>query len=110
MLSPPGRDAKRVVFSPHEDWSAFMVVPLVGRSDDVRRSAANPEDVREQLLAISQATVDQLLRPLRQPHGLSTTKAGRLLKKQIPIRTFTEWTDVKPGFSFDVGGSANVLG
>jgi hypothetical protein len=41
MLSPPGRDAKRVVFSTHKDWSAFMVVPLVGRSDDVRRSAAN---------------------------------------------------------------------
>jgi hypothetical protein len=30
MLSPPGRDAKRVVFGMHIDWSAFMVVPLVG--------------------------------------------------------------------------------
>ncbi|MCA1836659.1 MAG: transposase, partial [Actinobacteria bacterium] len=56
------------------------------------------DDVREQLLAISPATVDRLLRPLRQPHGLSTTKPGRLLKHQIPIRTFAEWTDVKPGF------------
>ena len=42
--------------------------------------------------------MDRLLRPLRQPHGLSTAKPGRLLKKQIPIRTFTEWTDVEPGF------------
>jgi hypothetical protein len=56
------------------------------------------DEVRERLLAVSAATVDRLLRPLRQPHGLSTTKPGRLLKKQIPIRTFTEWTDVKPGF------------
>jgi hypothetical protein len=55
-------------------------------------------EVGEQLLTLSAATVDRLLRPLRQPHGLSTTKPGRLLKKQIPIRTFTEWTDVKPGF------------
>jgi hypothetical protein len=38
------------------------------------------------------------LAPLRQPHGLTTTQPGRLLKKQIPVRTFTEWTDVKPGF------------
>jgi len=56
------------------------------------------DEVREQLLALSPATVDRLLRPLRQPHGLSTTKPGRLLQNQIPIRTFTEWTDVKPGF------------
>jgi hypothetical protein len=56
------------------------------------------DEVREQLLTLSAATVDRLLRPLRQPHGLSTTKPGRLLKKQIPIRTFTEWTDAKPGF------------
>jgi hypothetical protein len=35
---------------------------------------------------------------LRQPHGITTTKPGRLLKKQIPVRTFTEWTDGNPGF------------
>ncbi len=56
------------------------------------------DEVREQLLALSSATADRLLRPLRHPHGLTTTKPGRLLKKQIPIRTFTEWTDVTPGF------------
>jgi hypothetical protein len=55
-------------------------------------------DLREQLLTLSLATADRLLRPLRHPHGLTTTKPGRLLKKQIPIRTFTEWDDVKPGF------------
>jgi hypothetical protein len=56
------------------------------------------DEVRAQLLELSPATVDRLLRPMRQPHGLSTNKPGRLLKHQIPIRTFTEWTDVKPGF------------
>jgi hypothetical protein len=29
---------------------------------------------------------------------LTTTKPGRLLKRQIPVRTFTEWTDGQPGF------------
>ncbi|HET9587826.1 MAG TPA: transposase family protein [Anaerolineales bacterium] len=30
--------------------------------------------------------------------GLGTTKPGSLLKKQIPIRTFTEWEEERPGF------------
>ena len=50
------------------------------------------------LLAVSPATADRLLRPIRQPHGLSTTRPGRLLKHQIPVRTFADWDDVRPGF------------
>jgi hypothetical protein len=57
-----------------------------------------PDEVRKQLLTLSPATADRLLAPVRQPHGLTTTKPGRLLKKQIPVRTFTEWTDGAPGF------------
>ena len=56
------------------------------------------EQTREALLQLSPATADRLLRSLRQPHGVATTKPGMLLKKQIPVRTFTEWTDGKPGF------------
>jgi hypothetical protein len=56
------------------------------------------DEVRQQLLTLSPATADRLLRPHRQPHGLTTTKHGRLLKQQIPVRTFTEWTDGRPGF------------
>jgi hypothetical protein len=59
------------------------------------------EAVRAQLLAISPATADRLLRPARrseQPHGLSTTRHGPLLKQQIPIRTFAGWDDARPGF------------
>jgi hypothetical protein len=55
-------------------------------------------DVRPLLLTLSPATADRLLRPARQPHGLSTTKPGRLLKQQIPVRTFADWSDVRPGF------------
>jgi hypothetical protein len=59
------------------------------------------QEVRTQLLAISPATIDRLLRPLRdgdQPHGISTTKAGKLLKQQVPVRTFADWNEVTPGF------------
>jgi len=33
-----------------------------------------------------------------QVRGKSTTKPGTLLKSQIPIRTFSEWNENKPGF------------
>jgi hypothetical protein len=59
------------------------------------------EDVRSQLLAISPATADRLLSVARRDpalRGLSTTKAGNLLKRQIPVRTFTDWDDARPGF------------
>lgn len=58
-------------------------------------------EVRRQLLALSPATADRLLRSFRQRdgmRGISTTKPGALLKRQIPIRTFAEWDDARPGF------------
>jgi len=59
-----------------------------------------PETVKEQLLSISPATADRLLRPERRKlgRGKSTTKSGYLIKKHIPIRTFADWNDVVPGF------------
>jgi site-specific recombinase XerD len=49
---------------------------------------------------MSATTAERFLRTQRKPapHGLSTTKAGTLLKHQIPIRTFHEWDEVQPGF------------
>jgi hypothetical protein len=50
---------------------------------------------------MSAATVDRALRPYRTREGrrgISTTKPGALLKCQIAIRTFADWTDVQPGF------------
>lgn len=58
------------------------------------------EDTKELLLKISSASIDRCLRPIRikTPHGLSTTKPGSLLKNLIPVRTFTEWDEERPGF------------
>ena len=49
---------------------------------------------------MSAATADRLLSSQRKQsqHGLSTTRAGTLLKQQIPIRTFQEWKGAQPGF------------
>jgi len=59
-----------------------------------------PAGQRAQLLDISAATADRLLRPHRQQghiHGISTTKPGALMKRQIPVRTFQDWDDAQPG-------------
>ena len=58
------------------------------------------EAIKAQLFKMSRATIDRCLRSARfeHPKGLSTTKPGTLLKKAIPIRTFTPWEDERPGF------------
>ena len=59
------------------------------------------EETKTLLLQISAATIDRRLRPFRMQsgRGLSTTKPGTLLKQSIPVRTFADWDDVKPGFT-----------
>jgi len=60
-----------------------------------------PTTVKAQLLKMSRATIDRCLKPARfeqKRYGLSTTKPGTLLKKAIPIRTFADWDDARPGF------------
>lgn len=55
---------------------------------------------REQLMEISPATIDRLLKPVRvscKKRRLGGTKPGTLLKTQIPIRTGS-WNEDQPGF------------
>jgi len=59
------------------------------------------EEVKEQLCRMSASTIDRVLRPHRQRgqrRPFSTTKPGSLLKAAIPIRTFADWDDKRPGF------------
>jgi len=60
-----------------------------------------PAETKRLLLQMSSATIDRCLGPARFQHpsrGLSTTKPGSLLKKAIPVRTFTPWDEDQPGF------------
>jgi hypothetical protein len=62
--------------------------------------ALSRED-EELLLMASAATIDRLLAPARREvrlKGRSTTKPGTLLSHQIPVRTFADWNDERPGF------------
>ena len=61
-----------------------------------------PVAVQARVARMSAAAVDRAPKPLREQtkprSGISTTKAGTLLKRQIAIRTFADWTDAWPGF------------
>jgi hypothetical protein len=73
------------------------VVPKLERWGELKVSAA----VREKLLRMSASTIDRLLASERKRMELksrSGTKPGTLLKHQVPIRTFSEWDETKPGF------------
>jgi len=73
------------------------------------------KSTRKKLLTISASTIDRLLSCERKSlmlKGRANTKPGTLLKHQIPIKTFSDWDDSKPGFvQIDLvsheGGSAS---
>lgn len=73
------------------------IIPVLERLGELELS----EEVRKKLLEISPATIDRLLSPVMKQYQLkarSTTKPGTLLKHQIPICTFSEWNEGRPGF------------
>ena len=53
------------------------------------------------LRQVSISTLERLLAPARRTvprRGRSTTQPGAWLKHQIPIRTFADWDEARPGF------------
>nr|WP_239656552.1 transposase [Mycobacterium riyadhense] len=60
------------------------------------------DDTAALLVGMSAATIDRRLAPERRRYqlkGRSTTKPGTLLKSQIPVRTWADWDDARPGLS-----------
>jgi hypothetical protein len=79
---------------------AFLreIVPLLERQG--RLQISDPL-VREQLVTASAATIDRLLAKTKRQSALkgrSFTRPGSLLKHHIPVRTFADWSDIRPGF------------
>lgn len=98
---PAVREALRVAWAAVNGICAKRLVPFLPElvpALERHGHLAVTAEVTELLLTLSPATADRLLRPVRQPHGIGTTKPGRLLKQQIPVRTFADWDDVRPGF------------
>ena len=74
-----------------------ILVPLLRRDGELDLD----DDEATLLMSMSAATIDRRLagaKVLAGFRGTSHTKPGSLLKTQIPIRTWSEWDDVTPGF------------
>jgi hypothetical protein len=73
------------------------VIPILEKYKEIELD----KTVREKLSKISAATIDRVLALERKKRSLrqrTRTKPGTLLKHQIPIRTFCEWDEQRPGF------------
>lgn len=57
-------------------------------------------EVRQRLLAMSAATMDRLLKPVRDigKQGRRRTSISTPLRKSIAVRSFGDWNDPPPGF------------
>lgn len=64
-----------------------------------RHLSLTPE-TKAKLLQMSASTADRLLREEKKKDGRSRsmTRPGRLLKKNVPVRTFADWNEAEPGF------------
>jgi transposase InsO family protein len=74
-----------------------ILVPLLRRDGELDLD----DDEATLLMSMSAATIDRRLagaKVLAGFRGTCHTKPGSLLKTQIPIRTWSEWDDVTPGF------------
>lgn len=72
------------------------IIQVLERHNEIQ---LKPE-VKALLLEMGCATIDRRLQKERfeNRRGISTTKPGTLLKKAIPVRTYTPWDEEKPGF------------
>lgn len=120
LVNPPGkRKIKRARFSRYlkvldklkKLWAisrystGVRFVPVIPTYLDALERFGELEvsvEERKLLLSISPSTVNRLLKVERRKLGVkgrSGTKPGSLLKNQIPIHTWRDWDNSKPGFS-----------
>jgi hypothetical protein len=98
------RRALECVWKASDRLCARRLVPFLGELVprlETRGHLTMEAPTREKLLRMSAATADRLLGSIRQREGVrgrSCTRRGALLKHQIPVRTYAEWDDARPGF------------
>ena len=80
------------------------LAPMLGEPVAVLRHFGElviDEDTTALVVSMSAATIDRRLASQRAKYRLKgrvCTKPGSLLKSQIPVRTWADWDDARPGF------------
>lgn len=112
---PGPRPPRRPYYTPLDRLALLRLAALFDQIGSKRLRAALDEtlpalrtngflrvsaEVYAHLEQMSAATMDRLRvgDPQRLGHSRSLTKPGTLLKQQIPIRTYADWNDKRPGF------------
>jgi hypothetical protein len=104
IYSPEILPALRLVWAVLDGPSGKRLAPFMAEIVEALERCGELEvtpEVRSKLLAISSATINRMLAPDRarlKIKGRSGTKPGSMLKRQIPIRTFAQWNEDRPGF------------
>jgi hypothetical protein len=73
-----------------------VLIEALERHGELRLEAS----ARRQLLTLSPASIDRLLRPTRQRLGHQpqrTAARPNVIRQQVPVRTFGDWSHVTPG-------------
>jgi hypothetical protein len=97
-------EALRVVWEATDRLCSKRLHPFLPELVKILRRHGNATmtaDIEAQLYRMSSSTIDRLLCPWRRLGGrrpFATTKPGSLLKSSIPIRTFADWQEDRPGF------------
>jgi hypothetical protein len=111
----PIRRPRRAIYGPEEARALLTLSRLFDYINSKRlRKALDAElqglyesgflpvssECYQKLKRVSPATIDRLLAGQRRrpAKGRGYTKPGTLLKHQIPVRTWADWTEDRPGF------------
>jgi hypothetical protein len=114
--SRPGPGGRPRTYGPEVAAAAEVLWPASGRIGAQRLQPFGPELLDRRLLwgelAVS-PQVEKLLRRIRRPtlarvlapargqfplRGATLTRPSHLRRHEIPVRTFTDWDDARPGF------------
>jgi hypothetical protein len=96
--------ALKVAWEASDRLCSRRLCPFLGELVRILKSKGELEvspETEAQVAQLSPSTVDRITRrwrTLEPRRGLATTKPGTLLRNAIPIKTFTEWQDSRPGF------------
>ena len=77
------------------------LIPMLLAAMERHGHLALDAEVRARLETISAATIDRVLRPVRQQAGGRSRRRAApssAIRRAVPIRTFADWGDPSPGF------------
>jgi hypothetical protein len=78
-----------------------QAIPILLEAMERHQHIQLDEEVRRRLLVMSPATMDRLLKPVRNVGRQGRRRSGinnTPLRKSITVRTFSDWNDPPPGF------------